>query len=128
MLGRRAAVRSAYRAGPQCRRRIPCSIPGEKALSRHRAVAFRAFVQNGPSPWAVPLPFDPVNRWSTPARPLWKCGRGHRVHGSLNGQPFKGVVVERAGAFWLLLEESWADDQGLQPGQSVEVLIEPEHP
>ncbi|RDI97458.1 DUF1905 domain-containing protein [Dyella solisilvae] len=94
-------------------------------MTRHRAVAFRATVQNGHSQWAVALPFDPVTQWSTPARPLWKCGRGHRVRGSLNGQDFQGSVVERAGAFWLLLEESLAATVGLNAGQSVDVMIEP---
>ncbi|WP_114241474.1 DUF1905 domain-containing protein [Dyella sp. C9] len=95
-------------------------------MNRHRAVAFRAIVQIGPRHWAVALPFDPVSQWSTPARPLWKCGHGHRVRGSLNGQSFKGSVVERAGAFWLLLEESLTAAMGVSIGQSVDVLIEPE--
>jgi hypothetical protein len=95
-------------------------------MSRHRAVAFRAIVQDGPRQWVVVLPFDPVSQWSTPARPLWKCGHGHRVRGSLNGRDFSGSVVERAGAFWLLLEESLAAAAGVSVGQAVDVLIEPE--
>ncbi|WP_430390274.1 DUF1905 domain-containing protein [Dyella sp. 20L07] len=95
-------------------------------MNRHRAVAFRAKVQNGHSQWAVVLPFDPITQWSTPARPLWKCGHGHRVRGSLNGRDFQGTVVERAGAFWLVLEDSLATAVGLNVGQSVDVLIEPE--
>ncbi|MHA6203753.1 DUF1905 domain-containing protein [Dyella soli] len=95
-------------------------------MNRHRAVAFRATVQSGPKQWAVALPFDPVSQWSTPARPLWKCGHGHRVRGSLNGQTFQGAVIERAGAFWLLLEESLAAAAGVDVGQLVDVLIEPE--
>jgi hypothetical protein len=35
-------------------------------------------------------------------------------------------VVERAGAFWLLLEESLMAAAGLGAGQWVDVLIEPE--
>ena len=95
-------------------------------MNRRRAVAFRANVQGGQGQWLVPLPFDPVNQWSTPARPLWKCGHGHRVRGSLNGQNFSGAVVERSGGFWLLLEESLGVVAGLGTGQWVDVLIEPE--
>jgi hypothetical protein len=95
-------------------------------VNRHRAVAFRTTIQSGQKPWLLPLPFDPVTQWSTPARPLWKCGHGHRVRGSLNGQDFHGAVVERAGAFWLMLEESLAMAAGLNVGQPVDVLIEPE--
>lgn len=95
-------------------------------MNRHRAVAFRAAVQTGNKQWVVALPFDPVSQWSTPARPLWKCGHGHRVRGSLNGKDFHGAVVERAGAFWLLLEESLMTAAGLGAGQWVDVLIEPE--
>jgi len=94
-------------------------------MSRHRAVAFRAAVHSDHRQWSVVLPFDPVSQWSTPARPLWKGGHGRRVRGSLNGQHFQGTVVERAGAFWLLLEESLASTAGLNAGQSVDVLIEP---
>jgi hypothetical protein len=97
-------------------------------MNRHRAVAFRATVQEDKRQWLVPLPFDPVSQWSTPARPLWKGGRGHRVRGSLNGQDFRGAVVERSGAFWLQLEESWAEAAGLGHGGFVDVLIEPEDP
>ncbi len=74
----------------------------------------------------MPLPFDPISQWSTPARPLWKCGHGHRVRGSLNGQTFSASVVERAGSFWLLLEESLAMAAQLGAGQSVDVLLEPD--
>jgi Domain of unknown function (DUF1905) len=95
-------------------------------MNRHRAVAFRATVQDGHNQRVVALPFDPVSQWSTPARPLWKCGRGHRVRGSLNGHDFQGAVIERAGAFWLLLDESLAFLSGLDVGQLVDVLIEPE--
>ncbi|MFC4526860.1 DUF1905 domain-containing protein [Dyella halodurans] len=95
-------------------------------MNRHRAVAFRAAVQSGHNQRLVPLPFDPVSQWSTPARPLWKCGHGHRVRGSLNGQSFQGAVVERAGAFWLLLDEALFAATGLGVGQLVDVLIEPE--
>ncbi|HEY2623127.1 MAG TPA: DUF1905 domain-containing protein [Dyella sp.] len=95
-------------------------------MSRHRAVAFRAAVHSDPNQRLVPLPFDPVSQWSTPARPLWKCGHGHRVRGSLNGQSFQGAVVERAGAFWLLLDEALFAAAGLGAGQLVDVLIEPE--
>ena len=96
-------------------------------MNRHRAVAFRATVHNEEHrPWLVPLPFDPVSQWSTPARPLWKCGHGHRVRGSLNGQDFRGAVIERAGTFWLQLEEASALAAGLGAGQCVDVLIEPE--
>ncbi|WP_199097954.1 DUF1905 domain-containing protein [Dyella sp. ASV21] len=95
-------------------------------MSRHRAVAFRATVHNGHSQWSVPLPFDPVNQWSTPARPVWKGGHGHRVRGSVNGRDFHGAVVERSGAFWLLLEESLIRGAGFHEGQSVDVLIEPD--
>lgn len=74
----------------------------------------------------MPLPFDPITKWSTPARPLWRCGHGHRVRGSLNGQTFSAQVVERAGGFWLLLEESLAMAADLGAGQSVDVLLEPD--
>lgn len=74
----------------------------------------------------MPLPFDPITKWSTPARPLWRCGHGHRVRGSLNGQTFSAQVVERAGGFWLLLEESLAMAAELCAGQSVDVLLEPD--
>ncbi|WP_130618127.1 DUF1905 domain-containing protein [Dyella amyloliquefaciens] len=95
-------------------------------MNRHRAVAFRAVVQSGQKQWLVPLPFDPITKWSTPARPLWRCGHGHRVRGSLNGQTFRALVVERAGGFWLLLEESLAMAAELGAGQSVDVLLEPD--
>jgi hypothetical protein len=95
-------------------------------MGRHRAVAFRAVVQEGQRQWLVPLPFDPVSQWSTPARPLWRCGHGHRVRGSLNGQPFQGAVVERGGTFWLLLGETLPSAAGLGAGQAVDVLLEPD--
>lgn len=95
-------------------------------MGRHRAVAFRAVVQEGQRQWLVPLPFDPVSQWSTPARPLWRCGHGHRVRGSLNGQQFQGVVVERGGTFWLLLGETLPPAPGLGAGQAVDVLLEPD--
>ena len=95
-------------------------------MNRHRAVAFRATVHSDQRPWLVPLPFDPVSQWSTPARPLWKCGHGHRVRGSVNGTDFRGAVVERAGTFWLQLDDSVAQAAGLNAGQFADVLIEPE--
>lgn len=95
-------------------------------MNRHRAVAFRAIVHNEQRPWLVPLPFDPVSQWSTPARPLWKCGHGHRVRGSLNGKDFRGAVVERSGAFWLQLEESSGIAAVVGHDRWVDVLIEPE--
>lgn len=95
-------------------------------MTRHRAVAFRATVQGGQREWLVPLPFDPVTQWSTPARPLWTCGHGHRVRGSLNGQSFQGAVVKRAGTFCLLLEAPLAAAVGLGSGQAVDVLLEPD--
>jgi hypothetical protein len=95
-------------------------------MNRHRAVAFRAVVQRSQTQWLAPLPFDPISQWSTPARPLWKCGHGHRVRGSLNGRAFSAPVVERAGSFWLLFEDSLATAAGLSAGQWVDVLLEPD--
>jgi len=95
-------------------------------MNRRRAVAFRASIHNDQQSWLVPLPFDPVSQWSTPARPLWRCGQGHRVRGSLNGQDFRGAVVERAGAFWLQLEAPFMTAAELAAGRLVDVLIEPD--
>jgi hypothetical protein len=97
-------------------------------MGRHRAVAFRAVVQGGQQPWLVPLPFDPVSQWSTPARPLWRCGQGHRVRGSLNGRDFRGAVVERSGVFWLQVEGVPAIAAELGADRLVDVLIEPDEP
>ncbi|HEX5010862.1 MAG TPA: hypothetical protein VFY71_10715 [Planctomycetota bacterium] len=43
---------------------------------------FRGIILEGHKGAAVPVPFDPVQRWGLPARALWRGRRGHRVRRS----------------------------------------------
>jgi len=50
---------------------------------------FQAVLSSGHKGNAAEVPFDPGERWSLSARPLWPGRRGYRVHATLDGLPSK---------------------------------------
>jgi hypothetical protein len=68
----------------------------------------------------VPLPFEPDEAWGPKPR--------HPVTGSVNGMGVR-AVAERLGDGWgIVLGPAWRRDCGIEPGDAVDVVLEPEGP
>lgn len=86
---------------------------------------FRAVLQSGHKQGALEVPFDPAERWGTPAIALWPGRRGHRVHVECGTIAFDGAIVARSGRHWLLVDDETARRAGWEHGQAVDVRVSP---
>src|SRR5215475_3743164 len=68
----------------------------------------------------IPAPFDPDQVWTAKPR--------HHVTGTVNGQRVRAVIESRDGRWEFTLGQMWLRDCGVETGQRVEVVIEPEGP
>jgi hypothetical protein len=68
----------------------------------------------------VPLGFDPDV--------VWGATSAHHVRGRVKGMPVRGVVQRLADGHALRLGPAWVRDCGVAPGDSAEVVLEPEGP
>ncbi|MEU0878261.1 YdeI/OmpD-associated family protein [Lentzea sp. NPDC005914] len=66
----------------------------------------------------VPVPFDPDEVWGVKSR--------HHVTGTVNQVRFRGVI--EASDHRIVLTPAWLRDNGLAPGDHVEVELAPEGP
>ena len=66
------------------------------------------------------VPFDPDKVWTVKPR--------HHVHGTVNGARIRTTLEPRDGGWAFSLGQLWLRDCGVQPGQAVEVVLEPEGP
>jgi hypothetical protein len=68
----------------------------------------------------VRLPFDPSLAWGARAR--------HHVTGTVAGRGVRGPLTGQGTDSRLVLGQAWCRDNGLAPGQHVEVVVGPEGP
>jgi acylphosphatase len=68
----------------------------------------------------VPVPFDPDQVWGVKPR--------HHVAGTVNGLGFRGVVEVLGSDRGVVLGAVWRRDNGVSPGDQVEVVLSPEGP
>lgn len=68
----------------------------------------------------MPLGFDPDV--------LWGAESAHHVCGRVKGMPVRGVVERLGDGHALRLGPAWLRDCGVAPGDSVEIVLEPEGP
>ena len=68
----------------------------------------------------VPVPFNPDGAWG--------AKREHRVHGTINGMGVRAVIEPLGDGFGIHLGPAWRRDCGIEPGDTVEVLLAPEGP
>jgi hypothetical protein len=86
---------------------------------------FKAEVLSGHKEDAVEVPFDPVELWGIPARPLWRGRRGHLVSATVNGFSFPSSIVPRQKKFYLLIDAEAKKSAGVSAGAVVQVALEP---
>lgn len=91
-------------------------------------VTFQAVLSSGHKGNAAEVPFDPGERWSLSARPLWPGRRGFRVHATVEGQAFDTAIVARSRRFWLLVPTEVSDLAGLAVGDSGSFSVAPAGP
>lgn len=75
---------------------------------------------------AIVANFDPRVEWDAQPVPLDPARVGYRVKGTLGGAPFRGVMVESASAWCIVLTEQDLGDAGIAIGDSVTVTAEPD--
>jgi len=68
----------------------------------------------------IPLPFDPADVWGERGR--------YYVAGTINGRKIRGRLDESGKGHFLPLGPAWRRDNGLRPGDTVEVVLVDEHP
>jgi hypothetical protein len=68
----------------------------------------------------VELPFDPDEAWGPAER--------HYVAGRVAGRPFRGALASTALGHILPLGPTWRRDNGLAPGDTIDVELAPEGP
>lgn len=68
----------------------------------------------------VPVPFDPDA--------VWGHKTDHRVHGTVNGMNVRASVERLRDGFGIVLGAAWRRDRGIAPGDTVDVVLEPEGP
>jgi bacteriocin resistance YdeI/OmpD-like protein/uncharacterized protein DUF1905 len=66
------------------------------------------------------VPFDPDRTWTAKPR--------HHVHGTVNGARIRTTLEPRDGGWEFTLGPLWLRDCRVEPGQTVEVVLEPEGP
>lgn len=65
----------------------------------------------------VPLPFDPREAWGRKPR--------HYVTGTVNGTPFDGSVGFAGGGAFVVLNAAFRTAAAVEPGDTVDVVLEP---
>jgi bifunctional DNA-binding transcriptional regulator/antitoxin component of YhaV-PrlF toxin-antitoxin module len=68
----------------------------------------------------VPVPFDPDQAWGVRAR--------HHITGTVNDVRIRGVLEASGADRLIVLPSAWRRDNGLAPGDHVEVVLSPEGP
>jgi hypothetical protein len=68
----------------------------------------------------IPVPFDPDEVWGARA--------GHRVAGTINGIPVRGMIMRAAGGWTLTLTPMWMRGTGIAVDTEVHVELAPEGP
>lgn len=68
----------------------------------------------------VPVPFDPDEAW----------GRKdvHRLHGTINHMGVRAILEPTEAGYAFVLGAAWRRDCGIEPGDSVDVVLAPEGP
>ena len=91
---------------------------------------FTAKLELGHKGCAVIVPFDPGVAWGTrPVRiPHPRYRTGHLVKGTIDGVAFDGFIGYRWGRFFILVDEDVRRAAGAEPGDEVDVVIEPHAP
>ncbi len=87
--------------------------------------SFDGVILSGHKQDAVEVPFDPAERWSKTARPLWSGRRGHAVSGRLNACGFDSFIVARSRRFWLLLPAAVEAQADVRAGDTVHIEVAP---
>jgi hypothetical protein len=95
------------------RRRDDQSVPSPQRFSTRLVIGTRKRV-------FVPVPFDPDE--------VWGDKREHHVHGSVNGMSVRGVIEPLADGGGIVLGPAWRRDCGLDAGDAVDVVLQPEGP
>lgn len=87
---------------------------------------FTAELVSGHKGSAVEVPFNPVEVWGIPPRPLWRGRKGHTVKGTLNKTRFdESFIVPRAKKFYLLIDKDMEREAGVSVGDAVRITVEP---
>lgn len=82
---------------------------------------FTATVVTGPKGRVyVPVPFDPDAVWG--AKPA------HHVHGTIGACDVRAVIEPLGDGLAIGLGPAWRRDRGIGPGDTVDVVLEPEGP
>lgn len=68
----------------------------------------------------VPVPFDPDEVWGVKPR--------HHITGTVNGLRLRGVIETLGADRGVVLGPAWRRDNGVSPGDHVEVALSPEGP
>jgi hypothetical protein len=74
---------------------------------------------------AVEVPFDPAERFGLEPVALRRGRRGHRVRAIARTVRFESEIVPRSKRFWLVLPGSLLEKLRLEPGDRIEVTVEP---
>jgi hypothetical protein len=86
---------------------------------------FSAKLLSGHKEDAAEVPFDPRERWSVAAQPLWPGRRGFPVKATLNGIAFESAIVSRSRRFWLLVPETVEQAAKVTAGDPASFTIAP---
>ena len=84
------------------------------------AMRFSSTVAKSGARVYIEIPFDPNESWGEKDR--------HYVNGTLNGCRVRGVLMSDGAHFVLPLGPAWRRDNGLEPGDRVEVVLQPDGP
>ena len=68
----------------------------------------------------IRLPFNPNEAWGKKAR--------HHITGTINGHIYRGPLVSNSIGDFISLGDAWRRDTGIEPGTTVEVVLQPEGP
>ena len=81
---------------------------------------FTAPIEKSGSKYRIVLPFDPNTVWEAKAR--------HHITGTIQQHKFRGPLAADGQQYYLVLGEAWRRDNGLEVGDSVEVILSAEGP
>ena len=81
---------------------------------------FTAIVIKSQSRVVIALPFDADQEWGKKQR--------HHIIGSVNGHAIRGALGVQENQLCMILGDAWRRDTGVQPGDTVEVILSPEGP
>ena len=82
--------------------------------------SFKSTVTKAGSKTIISIPFNPNDTWGKK--------EGHYVTGSINGRPFRGLLVSDGILFFLPVGAAWCRDAHLAQGTTVKVILSPEGP